>query len=91
MYWFIFWQNALYLYLGKSKLGLMYQQVCKVYFTNCVIKNMKIDPRNKWKKFISLNLDTSIYQGLMKKLDISSIYRDLQVQKSQIWNSAMMT
>ena len=56
----------------------MYQQICEVYFTSDIINDMKIDPRNKWTKVVSLKLDTrldtSIYWGLMNKLDTSSIY-----------------
>ena len=52
----------------------MYQEVCKVYITSSIIKDMKIEPRNKWRKADSVifdtSLDTSIYQNLMKKLDI---------------------
>ena len=47
IYWLILRQNAFYLYLDKSKLSLMYQQICEVYFTSDIIKDMKIDPRNK--------------------------------------------
>ena len=52
---------------------------------------MKIDHRNKWKKADSMklhtSLDISIYRGLMKKLNASSIYRDLRFYNSQIWIS----
>ena len=78
IYWLILRKNAFYLYLDRSKLSLMYQQICEVYFTSDIIKDMKIDPRNKWTKVVSLKLDTrldtSIYRGLMKKLDTSSTY-----------------
>ena len=47
----------------------MYHQLCEVYFTSGIIKDMKIDPKNKWRKVVSLNLDTGNYQGLMKKLN----------------------
>ena len=30
----------------------MYQKVCEVYFTSGIIKDMKIEPKNKWKKLI---------------------------------------
>ena len=56
----------------------MYQEVREVYFTSGIIKVMKIDPRNKSRKVISVKLDTrldtSIYQGLMRELDTNSIY-----------------
>ena len=63
----------------------MYQEVCKVYIIGGIIKDIKIEPRNKWRKtdlvILDTGLDTSIYRDLMKKLDIkldtSSIYRDL--------------
>ena len=70
----------------------MYQEVCKVYILRGIIKDMKIDSKNKWRKVDSVildtKLDTSIYQDLMKKLNTSSIYRDLRFQNSQIWNLA---
>ena len=56
-YWHILWQNSLY--LGRSKLGLMYQEVCEIYFTSGIIKVLKIEPRNKWRKVNSVKLDTS--------------------------------
>ena len=53
---------------------------------------MKIDSRNKWKNADSMklhtSLNTSIYWDLMKKLNASSIYRDLGFYNSQIWISA---
>ena len=36
----------------------MYQKVCEVYFTSVIIKNMKIEPRNKWEKANLVKLDT---------------------------------
>ena len=70
----------------------MYEEVCKVYILRGIIKDMKIDSKNKWRKVDSVildtKLDTSIYQDLMKKLNTSSIYRDLRFQNSQIWNLA---
>ena len=47
----------------------MYHQMCEVYFTSGIIKDMKIDSRNKWRKIVSLKLDTSIYRELMKELN----------------------
>ena len=48
----------------------MYQEVREVYFTSGVIKVMKIESRNKWKKkkkkTNSVKLNTSIYWDLMK-------------------------
>ena len=55
--WLIFWQNALYLYLGRSKLGLMYQEVYCANISSGVIKEMKADPRNKRRKAVSLSLN----------------------------------
>ena len=63
----------------------MYQQVCEIYFTSGIIKDKKFDPRNKWRKVVSLKLDTSCYQGLMRELGTSSIYQDLRIQNSQFW------
>ena len=60
----------------------MYQQVYVVYFRSGIIKDMKIDPRDKWRKVISLKLDT---RGLVGGLSTSSIYRDLRIQNSHIW------
>ena len=69
----------------------MYQQLCEVYFTSGIIKGIKIDPRNRWRKVISLNLDpcfdTSIYRDIMKnsqhKLD-TSWNPSLLLQKKEI-------
>ena len=58
--WLILWQNAFYLYLDRSKLGLMYQEVCCANISSGVIKDMKADPRNKWRKAVSYSLDTSL-------------------------------
>ena len=33
--------------MDRSKLGLMYQEVCYSNITSGIIKEMKIDPRNK--------------------------------------------
>ena len=48
----------------------MYQHVCEVYFTSGIIKDMKIEPRNKWRKADSVKLNTSLntsmYWDLMK-------------------------
>ena len=40
-------------------MGLMYQEVCCTNITSGIIKNMKIEPRNKWRKAETVNLDTS--------------------------------
>ena len=66
----------------------MYQEVCFSNISSGIIKDMRFDPRNKWRKAFSWKLDTSCYQGLMEKLDTSSIYWELQFQISQIWISA---
>ena len=63
----------------------MYQEVCKVYIVSGIIKDMKIDLRKKWKKVVSVFLDTNIYWDLINKLDTSLIYRNLQFHNSQIW------
>jgi len=74
--------------LGRSKLGLMYQEVCYSSIWNGIIKDMKVDPRNKWRKIVSLKsrhkLDRCCYWSLMEKLNTSSIYWDLRLQKFQI-------
>ena len=48
-------------------MSLMYQEVCYTNITNGIIKGMKIELKNKWRKAETVNLDTS--------LD-TSIYRD---------------
>ena len=57
--WLILWQNTFYLYLGRSKLGLMYQEVCCSNISSGTFKEMKIDPRKKWRKADSLSLNKS--------------------------------
>ena len=37
----------------------MYQKVCCSNISSGFIKDMKIDSRNKWRKDVSLSLDTS--------------------------------
>ena len=74
----------------------MYQEVHEVYFTSGIIKVMKIESRNKWKKkkkkTDSVKLDTSIYlrhnEGFSTQARYLSIYEALQFQNSQIWISA---
>ena len=44
----------------------MYQEVCCSNISSGIIKNMKFDPRNKWGKVVSLNLNTSCYRGLIR-------------------------
>ena len=50
-------------------MSLMYQEVLWSNITFVIIKDMKIEPRNKWRKTKTVNLDTSldtnIYQNLM--------------------------
>jgi len=62
----------------------MYQEVFCSNISSSIIKDMEVDPRNKWRKTVSLKLNTSYYWGLMDKLDLSKLW----FQKSQIWNSA---
>ena len=45
--------------MGRSKLGLMYQGVCCSNMSSGIIKDIKVDPRNRWRKAFSLSLDTS--------------------------------
>jgi len=47
--WLILQNNALYLY----------QEVCSPNISSGIVKDMKVDPRNKLRKAGSLNLDTS--------------------------------
>ena len=42
--------NALYLQLGRSKIGLMYQEVCYTNITSGIIKDMKIESKKQVKK-----------------------------------------
>ena len=37
----------------------MYQEVCYSNISGGIIKDMKADSRNKWRKVVSLSLDTS--------------------------------
>ena len=37
----------------------MYQEVCCANISIGFIKDMKADPRNKWRKVVSLSFDTS--------------------------------
>ena len=62
--WLILWQNAFY--LGGSKLGLMYQGVCCSNITSDIIKDIKVDPRNKWRTTVSINLNTSSMDAAIK-------------------------
>jgi len=66
----------------------MYQEVCKVSILSVIIKDMKIDPKNKWRKIVlaslDTSLDTSIYRSLMKKLNTNSICWDLRFQNSDL-------
>ena len=66
--WLIVWQNALYLY----------QEICCSNISSGFIKDMKINPINKWRKASSLNLDKSstillsrINEEAWHKLDLS--------------------
>ena len=44
----------------------MYQKVCCLNISSGFIKDMKIDSRNKWRKDVSLNLDTSSTDAAIK-------------------------
>ena len=44
----------------------MYQEVCKVYILSGIIKDKKIDPKNKWRKAISVIFDTSFCEFFIK-------------------------
>ena len=44
----------------------MYQEVCKVFILSGIIKDMKIDPKNKWRKIVSTSLDTSLNIAYIK-------------------------
>ena len=50
----------------------MYQEVCCSNISSGIIKDMKFDLRSKWRKVVSLKLNTSCYQGLMKKFNTNS-------------------
>ena len=41
----------------------MYQGVCCSNITSDIIKDMKVDPKNKWRKVVSLSLNTSSTQA----------------------------
>ena len=40
-------------------MGLMYQEVCYSKILSGIIKDIKFDPKNKWKKVVSLKFNTS--------------------------------
>ena len=48
------------LIIDRSKLDLMYQEVCYSCISSGFIKEMKDNPRNNRKKTDSLSLDTSL-------------------------------
>ena len=48
--WLILWQNALYLYLGRSRMFLILQET---RFQDCVLKSSSLSKKTSWKcKFI---------------------------------------
>ena len=45
----------------------MYQEVCCSNISSGIIKDMKVDPRNKWRKaVVSLNLDTCLIDAAIE-------------------------
>ena len=64
--WLILWQNALYMWFGRSKLGLMDQEICCSNISSGFIKDMKIDPRNEWRKVGSLSFNRSLTYNAIK-------------------------
>ena len=54
------------LIIGRSKLGLMYQEVCCSCISSGFIKEMKDNLRNKWRKADSLSLDTSLLDAAIE-------------------------
>ena len=44
----------------------MYQEVCYSNILSDIIKDMKFDLKNKWKKVVSLKLETSSTQAAIK-------------------------
>ena len=78
---------------------LEYHEVCWEIKISDIIENMKIEPRNKWRKVEIGNLDTSLdTSSTLASIKIKwwtsslawhlSIYRPTQIQNSQIWISA---
>ena len=64
--------------------------MCEVYFTSGIIKDKKIDLRNKWRKAVSLMLDTNCYWDLMRDLDSQTIETyEFKILRSEFW--PMMT
>ena len=53
-------------------MDLIYQKICKISILSGIIKDIKIDLRNKWRKadsiILDINLDTTIYRDLIKKI-----------------------
>ena len=41
-------------------MSLMYQEICCLDILSGIIKNMKIEPRNKWRKVDSMKIGTSL-------------------------------
>ena len=81
-HWLILWQNALYLYLGKSRMCLILQETC---CSSLILKPWKLDQETSeeklftkagqiaWQLLDSCSIDSltatrqvAIYRGLMK-------------------------
>ena len=60
----------------------MYQEVCCSNITNDIIKNMKVDQRNKLRKIVSLSLDTSSTNDAIENYKRSST----QAQSIEIYD-----
>ena len=57
------------MWLGRSKLGLIYQEVCCSNISSGIFKIMKIDPRKKWRKADSVSLDRSSTDTAIENYD----------------------
>ena len=60
----------------------MYQEVCCSNIANDIIKNMKVDQRNKLRKIVSLSLDTSSTNDAIENYKRSST----QAQSIEIYD-----
>ena len=60
----------------------MYQEICCLNIANYIIKNMKVDQRNKLRKIVSLSLDTSSTNDAIENYKRSST----QAQSIEIYD-----
>ena len=68
-------------------MGLMYQGVCCSNISSGIIKDIKVNPRTKWRKTVSLSLDNLglMYQGVCCSNISSGIIKDMKVDPRNKW------